>query len=55
MQLSQNESNYLASLELETLMMDVKDLQQAMIHEVAILSDKGNYSTRPLNEAHCVY
>ena len=51
MQLSQNESNYLASLELETLMMDAKDLQQAMIKEIAILSDKGNYSTRAIKRS----
>jgi bifunctional pyridoxal-dependent enzyme with beta-cystathionase and maltose regulon repressor activities len=51
MQLSQNESNYLASLELETLMMDAKDLQQAMNEEIAILSDKGNYSTRAIKRS----
>ncbi len=51
MQLSKNESNYLASLELETLMMDVKDLHEAMTQEVAILSNKNNYSTRAIKRS----
>ncbi|NRP09855.1 MULTISPECIES: hypothetical protein [unclassified Marinobacterium] len=51
MQLSQNDSNYLASFELETLMMDAKDLKEAMSKEIAILSDKGNYSLRAIKRS----
>jgi hypothetical protein len=51
MQLSQNDSNYLASFELETLMMDAKDLKEAMSKDIAILSDKSNYSTRAIKRS----
>ena len=51
MQLSKNEMNYLASFELETLMMNAHELQEAITQEVAILSDKGNYSTRAIKRS----